>query len=141
MINSEGVIANITVAAANIDERESLWDITGNIKGLVIADKGLIGADYQQEQKLAGINLQTPKRANMTDHRGKGFNTWLVSTRRLVETVIGQLAAQFHIEKVWARDLWHLTNRVIRKILSHTIGVVINKVLGNPPLQFAQLLI
>lgn len=141
LINSEGVIANITVTAANIDERESLWDITENIKGMVIADKGLIGADYQQEQKLAGIDLQTPKRSNMADHRGKKFNSWLVSTRRLVETVIGQLAAQFHIEKIWARDLWHLTNRIIRKILAHTIGIVVNKILGNPPLQFVQLLI
>ena len=44
MINSECVIANLTVAAANIDERESLWDITENIRGLVIADKGLIGS-------------------------------------------------------------------------------------------------
>ena len=140
MINAEGVVANITVTAANIDERESLWDITNNVTGLVIADKGLIGADYQKEQKNAGINLQTPKRSNMTDDRGKKFNRWLVSTRRLVETVIGQFAAQFHIEKIWARDLWHLTNRVARKVLAHTIGMLVNKMMGNPPLQFELIL-
>jgi len=74
MINSEGIIANLTVTAANIDERESLWDITENIEGLVIADKGLIGADYQEQQKCCGINLQTPMRSNMSDARGKKFN-------------------------------------------------------------------
>ncbi len=141
MINSEGVITNITVTAANIDERESLWDIVENIKGLVIADKGLIGADYQKELRKVGINLQTPMRSNMKDCRDKKFNRWLISTRRLVETVIGQLASQFHIEKVWARDLWHLTNRVIRKVLAHTVGVIVNKTIGNPPLQFEQILI
>jgi hypothetical protein len=140
MINSEGVVANITVTAANIDERESLWDITDKVTGLVIADKGLIGADYQKEQKNAGIDLQTPKRSNMADKRGKNFNRWLVSTRRLVETVIGQFAAQFHIEKVWARDLWHLTNRIMRKVLAHTIGIIVNKIVGNPPLQFERIL-
>jgi hypothetical protein len=45
-----------------------------------------------------------------------------MKVRRLVETVIGQLSEQFHIEKVRARDLWHLTSRSARKILSHTVG-------------------
>jgi hypothetical protein len=35
----------------------------------------------------------------------------LMKARRLVETVIGQLTERFHIEKVRARDTWHLTNR------------------------------
>ena len=76
----------------------------------------------------------------MTDKRGKDASKWLTSTRRLVETVIGQLTEQFHIEKVRARDLWHLTNRVTRKILSHTVGFLINKGLGNKPLQLEKLI-
>jgi hypothetical protein len=140
-INSEGIISNITFAPANIDERESLWDIVGNIKGLVFADKGLIGTDFQQQLRAeAGVNLQTPLRNNMDDPRGKEASSWLVSTRRLVETVIGQLTERFNIEKNWARDLWHFTNRIARKILSHTIASFINKKLGNQPLQFDRLL-
>lgn len=139
-ISSEGIITGITVTPANIDERESLWDIVGNIHGLLIADKGLIGEDYQSQiRAYTNVNLQTPTRSNMTDSRGKDCNRWITSTRRLVETVIGQLSEHFHIEKVRARDLWHLTNRVGRKILSHTVGVIINKLLGNPPLQFERL--
>lgn len=140
MINSEGVIANLTVTAANVDERNSFWDIARNITGLVIADKGLIGADYQKQLKNCGVNLQTPMRDNMTDTRGAAFKKWLISTRRLVETVIGQLADRFNIEKIRTRDLWHLTNRVARKMLSHTICIAVNKTLGNPPLQFDLLL-
>lgn len=140
VISSEGIITGITVASANIDERESLWDIVDNIGGLLIADKGLIGEDYQaQIRALTNVNLQTPTRSNMADARGKDCNRWLTSTRRLVETVIGQLSEQFNIEKVRARDLWHLTNRIGRKILAHTVGIMINKLLGNPPLQFERL--
>ena len=40
-----------------------------------------------------------------------------------VPTVVGQLTERFKQEKVRARDLWHLTNRVTRKIMAHTIGV------------------
>lgn len=139
-ISSEGMITGITLTPAHIDERESLWEVVSNIQGLVIADKGLIGEDYQAQIRThTRINLQTPTRSNMTDTRGKDCNRWITSTRRLVETVIGQLTEQFNIEKIRARDVWHLTNRIGRKILAHTVGMMINKIAGNPPLQFERL--
>ena len=108
---------------------------------MLIADKGLISQTLQtQLQNEANINLQTPLKHNMEAPRGKDASKWLVSTRRLVETVIGQLTEQFNIQKIRARDLWHLTNRITRKVLSHTIGVFINKMMGNQPLQFNSLI-
>lgn len=141
LINSQGVITEITATAANIDERDSLWDLITQVDGMVIADKGLIGVDYQQElAEFAQIDLQTAVRSNMKETRSEKFVRWLKSTRRLVETVIGQLTDRFHIEKVRARKLWYLTNRIARKVLAHTICVFINKQQGNPPLQFELLL-
>ncbi|MDM8560317.1 IS982 family transposase, partial [Thiotrichales bacterium HSG14] len=49
------------------------------------------------------------------------------------------LTERFHIQKVRSRDLWHLTNRVTRKIMAHTIGVFLNRLLGRPSLQFESL--
>lgn len=141
LINSEGIITSVTVTQANIDERESLWDLVDGIHGTIIADKGLIGVDYKNElHKFTGIDLQTAVRCNMEEKRSKKFIKWLISTRRLVETVIGQLTDRFQIEKVRARKLWYLTNRIARKMLSHTICACINKKLGNPPLQFELLI-
>jgi hypothetical protein len=101
LINSEGVITEVTATAANIDERDSLWDLIDEVNGMLIADKGLIGADYQNElRELAQINLQTAVRINMQETRSEKLVKWLKSTRRLVETVIGQLTERFHIEKV-----------------------------------------
>ncbi len=96
----------MTVTPANIDERESLWDIIGNIKGLLFPDKELIGEYFQEEiRQYSPVNWQTPTRNNMTDPRGKDCNRWITSTRRLVETVIRQLPEQFNIKKIRARDL------------------------------------
>jgi hypothetical protein len=140
LINSEGVVAGATVTAANIDERQSLWDILGDIKGLLIADKGLLGAQYQKEiYEYTGINLQTANRANMDEKRNADTISWLISTRRLVETVIGQLVERFNIEKIRARKTWQLTNRITRKILAHTICIFISKHNNLPPLQFDRL--
>lgn len=137
LINSEGVIAGITVAAANVDERQSLWDMLSNITGLLIADKGLIGEKFQKEVfEYTGVNLQTAARGNMQEKRSNAYIRCLISTRRLVETVIGQLVDRFNIEKIRARKTWQLTNRVARKILAHTLCVVINKRNNMPPLQF-----
>ncbi|MGL2933384.1 IS982 family transposase, partial [Acinetobacter haemolyticus] len=36
---------------------------------------------------------------------------------------------------------WHLTHRITRKILSHTICVVLNKKLGHSPIQFENLIL
>jgi hypothetical protein len=74
LINSEGVITDITVIPANIDERGPLCDLILNKTGMAIADKRLIGAAYkkiynnsrkliykrpcaQTRKKLAVINL------------------------------------------------------------------------------------
>ena len=122
-------------------QKELAKQLGDGIHGTIIADKGLIGADYKNElYKHTGIDLQTAVRSNMTENRSKEFIKWLISTRRLVETVIGQLTDRFKIEKVRARKLWYLTNRIARKVLSHTICAFINKKKGNPPLQFELLI-
>ncbi len=141
LINSDGIITQLTATAAHIDERDLMWDLISEIRGMVIADKGLIGAEYKKElSEFVQIDLQTALRDNMTESRSESFVKWLKSTRRLVETVIGQLSERFNIEKVRARKIWYLTNRIARKVLAHTVCVFINKQLGNPPLQFELLM-
>jgi len=138
-ISFNGVISGISVTPANVDERDALWDVIEHWEGLLLGDKGFIRPVLKQDLAKMGLDLQTPVRKNMTDNRPKSFVKQVMSKRRLVETVIGQLAERFEIEKTKARDLWHLTNRIFRKILSHTISIFINKMLENPPLQFALL--
>ena len=118
MITVDGVITAWTVTPASSDERETLWDLTEGVRGLVIGDKGYISAFLKTELATAGIDLQTPLRANMTDPRPPWVVQQRMRTRRRVETVIGQLTEQFHFEKVRARDVWHLTSRMARKVSS-----------------------
>jgi hypothetical protein len=79
----------------------------------------------------------------MQDSRPKDWVKLLKTVRRLIETVIGQLTVsvarrrhRFNIEKVWARDMWHLTSRLNRKLLAHTVCVWLNRLFGLEPLQF-----
>lgn len=125
-----------TATPASGDEREALWDLTDEVQGWVIGDKGSIRAFLKAELAVTGIDLQTPLRVNMTDSRALGVVLRLMTTRRRVETVIGQLTERFHFEKIRARDPWHLTSRIARKVLAHTLAIFVNRRLGRSDLQF-----
>ena len=107
----------------------------------IIADKGLIRPELSLELQAKGISLHTPLRSNMTDNRPKELVYQMMDIRRLVETTIGQLVARFKIQTIRAKDLWHLSVKVGRKILAHTICFAINKTINaDNPLQLELLL-
>jgi hypothetical protein len=140
VISSIGVITAATFAKANIDERDVCPELVEKIRGLLLGDKGYIRPELQDQLKEQGLSLETPLRENMKDDRPKTFLRWLTGTRRLVETVIGQLTERFHIEKVWARDLWHQFSRFWRKLLAHTASIKLSLGIKNEPLQFEHLI-
>lgn len=138
LVSGTGVITGFTLTPANGSEREALWDMVPMIRGLLIGDKGYLSAALQQELQGIGVELETALRDNMQDSREPTWVNLLQRVRRLIETVIGQLTGRFHIEKVWARDLWHLTSRLNRKLLAHTVCHWLNH--QSPrPLQFETL--
>jgi hypothetical protein len=139
VVSFEGIICGYAFTAAHVDERDVLPEMVAGLQGLLIGDKGYIRPCLKQELAQHGLDLQTPLRKNMQDLRPKAFVGQLMSSRRLVETVIGQLTERFHIEKVRARDTWHLANRFIRKLLAHTMGCFLGKLIGNPTLLFESL--
>ena len=138
LISGAGIITAFCLTPANGSEREALWELLPRIQGVLIGDKGYLSAPLQAELQQQGIQLETALRANMRDSRSPTHLRLLKKMRRLVETVIGQLTERFSIEKVWARDLWHLTSRLNRKLLAHTVCYWLNR--HHPdPLQFEQL--
>jgi hypothetical protein len=139
VVSAIGVITGFTLTPANGSEREAVWDIIGGIRGLLIGDKGYIDGELGQQLQGCQINLQTPLRSNMKDQRNPNFVRLLTRCRRLIETVIGQLCERFNLQKVRARDIWHLTNRINRKLLAHTVCIWLNR-FSLFPLQFEQLI-
>ena len=138
LITLNGVVTGLSLTAANADEREAALDFADDIRGTLLGDKGYIGKRTEFEKH--GIDLQTPLRANMEETRPRWSLRMMGKKRRIVETVIGQLAMRFNIEKIRARDMWHLGSRVARKILAHTMGILLNKKLGRSWLDFASLI-
>lgn len=122
LTNDDGLILNFAIAPANVDERDVLPEIVEGISGLVIADKGLISPSLKDDLAKYGIDLQTPLRKNMADKRPRWLINWAMNVRRIIETVNGQLAGRFNIQAIRAKDLWHFSSKVLRKILAHSFA-------------------
>ncbi len=140
VIDSLGIITSIGISSANVDERDMSYEVAENFQGMLLGDKGYIRPELNKDMNLRGIDLQTSLRTNMADPRPKKFVKKLSGLRCLVETVISQLSERFHIEKVRARDTWHLLSRIWRKCLAHTIAVMANLMKGESALKFENMI-
>jgi len=135
LIDPRGVVVGITITAAKVDERDSAYEVLQAIIGVLLGDKGYIRPQFKADCEVVGIDLQTPVRKNMTEPRPRWWLQLLRRVRKRVETVISQLEQRLGLAKTRARDAWHLTNQVTRKLLAHTIGVWLNIQQGREPLQ------
>ena len=130
-ISLGGIITEFSATAASASEREAMWEVLHEVSGKVLGDKGYIGRFLGiMLREETGIELWTPVRKNMKATTGPRTNGMLCNVRRRIETVIGQLSERLHLERVRARDTWHLTVRVQRKLLAHTVGMFLLRGMG-----------
>jgi hypothetical protein len=78
----------------------------------------------REKLAAAGVRFLTPSQHASTDP-DPARSARLSGVRYRVETVQGQLAGRYNMKRTWARDRWHFCHRIGRKILSHTVMVVL----------------
>lgn len=131
-----GFPAAASLAPANVpDWTVAAADLAPEGGGVGVGDRGYWkprGRQWLLEAK--GFDLHAPFRKASSDPE-PGRSKLLSRLRQIVEPVIGQLATRFNGQRTWARDLWHLTSRIARKLLSHAAAVLLNWRQGNPPLK------
>jgi Transposase DDE domain len=134
-----GVVAAVSIAPANVHDRDLVPELVEGAMGQVLGDRNYWDPKLTAQLAPAGIALQAPFKKRATDPDPVGSRV-LGRVRWRIETVAAQLVERYHLKRIWARDAWHLTSRVLRKVLSHTIAVCLCLERGDPPLQFARLL-
>lgn len=134
-----GVIAGLVLAPANISEPEVAHTLAAETTGYLIGDRGYWSPLLREGVAAHGVCLLAPYRWTSRDPEPER-SRFLSPIRYRIETVFGQLVGRFHARQIWARDAWHLASRFLRKALSHTLVLMLNARVGNPPLQLARLL-
>jgi hypothetical protein len=140
-----GVITALELAPASASDLALTPEILSTepaASGWVLADRNYWSPVLHDALREAAISLLAPMRTKAQEQRcgAMPWPRWLIGARRRIETVLGQLAERYHAKRIWARDRWHLTARWLRKVLSHTLAVLLCQRAGLSPLTFANLL-
>ena len=134
-----GVIAGLALAPADISEPEVALALAEGTTGYLVGDRNSWSPLLAAAVAADGVCLLAPYR-KATKDPDPARSRYLSRLRYRIETVFGQLVDRYQAKRVRARDLWHLCGRLMRKVLSHTVVLLLNHQLGNPPPQLARLL-
>jgi hypothetical protein len=130
-----GMITYYPLLPARPRDINDLPDLVDGFCGLAPADKGFIDAVRQALlEERQGVLVVTPPRKGMTTRYHPQLLKACKRIRKCIETVGSHLTERFAIARIQVRDLWHFQQRLIRKILAHTVVVFLNLQAGRPPL-------
>jgi len=132
-----GLVTVCCLESANTHDTTVAEALLDNVQGYVLGDRNYWKPDLAHWLVLHGIDLVAPYKFRL--HDKQPWPRWLTNTRRRIETVIGQFVERYHAKKVWARDIWHVSSRWLRKLLSHTFAVFLCQQQGLDPLKLAEL--
>jgi hypothetical protein len=135
-----GVITSLSVAPANAHELCVLPELVELTSGIVVGDRNYHSPKTKEELASMEVELLAPYSSSKKRDPNPKSSALLSRFRYRIDTVFSQLSERYSIKRVWARDLWHLASRLLRKVLSHTVAFLLNHRMGNPPLQLAKLL-
>jgi hypothetical protein len=133
-----GVITQFDIAPANVSETAVVPELAAGTQGLLLGDRNYWSPALQEELQPGSLQLEAPFRRATTDPWPKR-SAVISRIRYRIDTTFGQLVDRYQVKRVWARDRWHLHSRLLRKVLSHTLAVLLNQTQGNPPMQLAKL--
>jgi len=133
LITLNGLILDFELAPANAPDLTVGEELLANHTDLdVVGDKGYISAEVASKLlRRNGIRLLTLPRRNQKQQLPEVIEHLINSVRQIVETVNGQLAEQFNIERTYAHSFWGLCARLYTKLTAHTLCIYINRTLGN----------
>jgi DDE family transposase len=134
-----GVVTRLSVAPAGVSDLAVVEELTDATRGVCLADRAYWKPELSEWLRGQGVELLAPFKKRASDPSPERSRQ-ITRIRYRIETVFSQLCERFSVKRVWARDLWHLSSRLLRKVLAHTLMVVLNREQGHAPLRLAELL-
>ena len=92
-------------------------------------------------EQYRSVELLAPVKVNQAPVRSKQAQQQLNRLRLICETVNAQLQEQLHLSKHYAKSTWGLMTRMAAKVTAHSVGMMVNALLGRPVLRLAALAI
>jgi len=121
VINDRGELLNVTLTAANVDDRKPVPDLVDNLFGKIFGDKGYISqALFDLLQETVGVLLITKLKSNSKNRLPMEFtNRVLLRKRAIVESVIDQLKNISQIEHSRHRSVGNFMVNLICGLIAY----------------------
>src|SRR5207253_8744323 len=90
-------------------------------------------------ERYRAVELLAPANVNQPTIRSRHAQQQLNRLRLICDTVNAQLQEQLHLSKHYAKSTWGLFARMAAKLTAHSVGMMVNQLLGRPLLRLADL--
>lgn len=118
---------------AHLDERDAAEAVLFSLFHCdLFGDKGFIGEEWQALMRdLTGNRIWTVKRANQHDQNPPAFDTLLNSIRERIEGAFNEIQnTGRNLERLLAKTVLGLATRVIAKMTSHALRLLLRRDFG-----------
>ena len=96
---------NFKITSGNEDDRGAVEHLCSNLKGMLFGDRGYISKKLKLKLQQQGLQLITNLKNNMKQYFITPIQKYLLSKRRIIETVIGQFKCIFNINHTRHRSV------------------------------------
>jgi hypothetical protein len=134
VINHKGELMSFKITAGNTDDRAVVEKMMLGLKGWLLGDKGYISQKLSKTLAGKGVELITNLKQNMKKQFLEPIKKWWLGKRRIVETVIGQLKAIFHIQHTRHRSPANFFTNVLAALFAYVLKP------KKPSVSFAQII-
>jgi hypothetical protein len=129
-----GLILDFALVPANVADGDLTAQLLAEQANLtVLGDKAYLNAPLREHlRRERAIDLLAPTRANARALMPAPLIRLIAHFRQAIETLNGQLAEHFGVERNRAKCLSGLCARIQAKLTAHTLGLFLNQHAGQP---------
>jgi hypothetical protein len=143
VVSLTGVIMSFLITPAHCYDNQPVIELLDSFSHHL---KRLLGDGAYNDAALQSflaqyrsLELLAPAKVNQAPQRSKQAQQQLNRLRLICETVNAQLQEQLHLSKHYAKSTQGLMTRIAAKVTAHSVGMMVNALLGRPVLQLAAL--
>jgi len=143
MVSLTGVVMNFLLTPANRYDNQPVVEFLDSFSHHLqrLLGDGAYNDTALQDflEQCRSVQLLAPTKVNQDPVRSESAQKQLNRLRLICETVNAQLQEQLHLSKHYAKSSWGLMTRIAAKVTAHSVAMMVNQLLGRPPLRLADL--
>ena len=113
IVNDQGELLAVQLTPGNIDDRKPVPQMTKNLWGKLVGDRGYLSQTLFEQRFAQGLQLITPLRKNMQNQLVVFEDKLLTRKRFVIETIVDQLK---NISQNEHTRHWSTTNSIVNLI-------------------------